>query len=128
MQRLKPECKALLLGTALSSKTTVLKQFKIIFRNGYTKEELDPWRAVIHGNVLASACLLIKAMNDFGIKPEREKTVSSGRYLLSFNIKSTYNGDTPLGPEAGEAIASLWHDPCMSKLLEHKFPLGDWAV
>ncbi|KAF2879625.1 hypothetical protein ILUMI_26538 [Ignelater luminosus] len=54
--------KLLLLGEAESGKSTIVKQMKIIYENGYSKEESEQYRSVIYSNTIQSLVAIIRAM------------------------------------------------------------------
>jgi guanine nucleotide-binding protein G(i) subunit alpha len=83
-KRFKRECKILLLGTLLSSlslrwltnfsiigsgesgKSTIVKQMKIIHKEGFTDAELAEYRPIVFKNVLDSAQAIIIYMRKIG--------------------------------------------------------------
>ncbi|KAK4149719.1 guanine nucleotide binding protein, alpha subunit, partial [Chaetomidium leptoderma] len=74
-KRLSKEVKLLLLGAGESGKSTVLKQMKLIYAQGFSKNEKMEWKPVVFTNVVQSFRLIFDAMNDQDIKfenPENE--------------------------------------------------------
>ena len=53
--------KLLLLGAGESGKSTIVKQMKIIHGDGYSNEELNNFKPVIHSNLLTSMTKVINA-------------------------------------------------------------------
>ena len=116
-RRLRRECKVLLLGSDDSGKNEIVKQWKIHYQNGYTAEELALYRPTIYKNVIGCAKALISAMKQFEIHPEQELNRAYCEFLLDYSVDPDPN--KPLGKKVGKAISSIWHDPCIPKILEH---------
>jgi guanine nucleotide-binding protein subunit alpha len=78
-KRLSKEVKLLLLGAGESGKSTILKQMKLIYTQGFTKPERLEWRPVIFSNVIQSFRAIHEAMQDMGMDfeiPENEKNMA----------------------------------------------------
>ncbi|KAJ7592439.1 guanine nucleotide binding protein, alpha subunit [Mycena floridula] len=127
--QLKRQCTLLLLGSGESGKSTIIKQMKIIYQNGYTTAELATFRPVIYKNVLESAQAIIKALPKFNLRP-----VHAQNRILAEKIRDySWTEDTNwiLAPEIAEAIYQVVQDPVVSKVMnEHlsEFYLMDSAV
>ncbi|KAI8621081.1 guanine nucleotide binding protein, alpha subunit [Chytriomyces sp. MP71] len=69
----KTTTKILLLGAGESGKSTILKQFKVIYGSGFTEEDVKSYRAAILGNVVLCAKALVTAMDmlqiPYGFQP-----------------------------------------------------------
>ena len=65
------------IGAGESGKSTVLKQMKLIYAQGFSKNEKLEWRPVIFANILQSFRLIFDAMNEFNIKLEDEDNEAS---------------------------------------------------
>ncbi|SPQ21050.1 0c41e8f0-0a46-4d32-a165-a61296cf708d [Thermothielavioides terrestris] len=77
-KRMAREVKLLLLGAGESGKSTVLKQMKLIYAQGFSKNEKMEWKPVVFTNIIQSFRLIFDAMNDNGIKfenPENEASI-----------------------------------------------------
>jgi guanine nucleotide-binding protein subunit alpha len=59
-------------GAGESGKSTVLKQMKLIYAQGFSKSEKLEWKPVIFNNIVQSFRLIFDAMNDLGLKLESE--------------------------------------------------------
>ncbi|KPP80220.1 hypothetical protein Z043_100142 [Scleropages formosus] len=59
--------KLLLLGAGESGKSTIVKQMKIIHKDGYSLEECLEFIAIIYSNTLQSIMAIVKAMNTLNI-------------------------------------------------------------
>ncbi|CAH0059157.1 unnamed protein product [Clonostachys solani] len=74
-KRMTREVKLLLLGAGESGKSTILKQMKLIYTQGFSKSEKLEWKPVIFNNIVQSFKTIHDAMNELNIsfeKPESE--------------------------------------------------------
>jgi ankyrin repeat protein len=113
-------------GSSDSGKSTIIKQIKIHFQGGYTKDELAHYRPTVYMNVVDSAKLVISAIRLFDMElTEKNKKYSD--FLMGF-CKDP-DPDVCLGVEFGEAISSLWNDPIIPQVMERRveFYLPDSA-
>ena len=90
---------------------------KIIHQNGYTQEELTMYRLTIYKNVIDCAKALIGAMRQFDIDCEDPANDEYCNYLLEYTVDP--DPEKPLHPRVGEAVTSIWRDPCVAKVNEH---------
>lgn len=127
-RQLKRECKVLLLGSDESGRSDIAKTFKIIHQNGYTVEELAMYRHTIYKNVIDSAKALIGVMKVLEIRPEQELNQAYCDFLLDYSVNP--DPEEPLGTKVGEAISSIWQDPCIPKILDRssEFYIRDSAT
>lgn len=77
------EIKVLLLGSGESGKSTIVKQMKILHKNGFSKEELYEYKPFVYKNVLDCIKSVINAIMD--IEPELIKRRPE---VPQFNIES----------------------------------------
>jgi guanine nucleotide-binding protein G(i) subunit alpha len=114
-------------GSGESGKSTIVKQMKIIHQNGYSIEELAMYRLTIYKNVIDCAKALIGAMEQFGVEPERDVNREYSDFLMEYSVDP--DPEKPLDAKVGQAVISLWHDPCIAKIMEHssEFYLMDSA-
>lgn len=66
---------ALSTGAGESGKSTVLKQMKLIYATGFSKNEKLEWKPVVFNNIVQSFRLIYDAMNELSIpfeQPESE--------------------------------------------------------
>ena len=104
-------------GSGESGKSTIVKQMKIIHQNGYTVEELQMYRMTIYKNVLDCAKALIGAMRQLDIEPELEVNQQYSDYLMEYSVDP--DPEKPLDHKVGQAVSSVWNDPCVPRLMEH---------
>ena len=106
------------IGSGESGKSTIVKQMKIIHQNGYTVDELALYRLTIYKNLLDCVKALIGAMRQFGIEPTNIANRNYCDFLLNYQVDP--DPHTPLDSKIGNAVDSLWHDPCMPLLLDRQ--------
>ncbi|KAJ7272046.1 G-protein alpha subunit [Mycena haematopus] len=126
LARYKKECKILLLGLSESGKSTVMKQMKIIYQQGFTTDELLGLRPTIHKNAVDSAHTVVRALRTCGLQ---DLLANSHRHLPAAILEA--NPQAPLSEETADAIEVLWRDPIVARLLdEHQteFYLMDSAA
>jgi len=59
--------KILILGSSEVGKSTIAKQFKILYQNGFSEQERICYKPVIYRNLLCSMLRIIHAMKNLGI-------------------------------------------------------------
>lgn len=91
---------------------------KIIHQNGYTVDELALYRMTVYKNLLDCAKAVIEAMQMFGIQPKNPVNLKYCSYLLEYQIDP--DPHTPLSTNVGDAVTSLWADPCIELLMERQ--------
>ncbi|RYP05738.1 hypothetical protein DL764_003596 [Monosporascus ibericus] len=116
--KLRRETKVLLLGTASSGKDEILNQIRNTHLGGSSEYNLELCRPTIYRNVLSCAKTVVQAMEKFHICPELDANKEYCEYLRNYQLVS--NPNERLDAKVGEAIASLWEDPCIQKLVEHR--------
>src|SRR3989338_5840039 len=97
------EIKLLLVGTGESGKSTIGKQMKIIYLNGFQEDERLPYRDIIIANVLMSMRSLVFAVDKFGFQVLEENTEKARRFK-----SQTIFFQREISPEVKDAIACLW--------------------
>lgn len=85
------------------------------------------YRLTIYKNVIDCAKGLISAMRQFEIEPENPINEEYCEYLLDYTVDP--DPEKPLDLRVGQAVTSIWRDPCVPKVLEHssEFYLMDSA-
>ncbi|KJX93145.1 Guanine nucleotide binding protein (G-protein) alpha subunit [Zymoseptoria brevis] len=117
-KKLRRECKILLLGSGESGKSTIVKQMKIIHQNGYSHDELQLYRHTIYKNLIDCAKALVGAMRQFEIEIENEANRAHCDTIMEYTVDP--DPQQSLDPKIGEAVASVWKDPCISKVFDHQ--------
>jgi guanine nucleotide-binding protein G(i) subunit alpha len=106
------------LGSGESGKSTIVKQMKIIHQNGYSTDELVMYRHTIYKNLIDCAKAIIGAMRQFGIEVADPANQAYCDLLMEYSVDP--DPHSALDPRAGEAIAQLWKDACIPKVLDHQ--------
>ncbi|SAL95710.1 hypothetical protein [Absidia glauca] len=114
-QKLKRECKILLLGSGESGKSTTVKQMKILHQGGYDKHELFTWRIFVYKNLMESALALVQAVQKFGYQYENEKNNYYADYIANYQLSE--HSHPALDATIIEAISSVWKDSIVTELL-----------
>lgn len=119
--------KLLLLGAGESGKSTIVKQMKIIHKNGYSKQECMEFKAVVYSNTLQSILAIVKAMTTLGIDYVNPRSREDQQLLLSM-ANTLEDGD--MTPQLAEIIKRLWGDPGIQACFERasEYQLNDSAA
>jgi len=105
--RIVKEIKLLLLGTGESGKSTIAKQMKIMHLEGFTKEERDTYRSILHSNIVDSMAILLRQAAVFGFEVRDDLKPIANRFSDTMELASFINAETARG------IAELWRDPAI---------------
>lgn len=106
-KRMARQVKLLLLGAGESGKSTILKQMKLIYSQGFSKSEKLEWKPVIFGNIVQSFQTIYDAMNELNIpfeNPENEKC------MIQILVEKEIGPNDRLPQEYLAPIKSLWQD------------------
>lgn len=103
-----------IVGSGESGKSTIFKQMKIVYQEGYTREELISWKVTVYRNLIQSAQSIVNALNQFEYQLSTEKNQYEAELLSDYKLQDS------LSPAIVDAIISVWQDPVTSKLLEEK--------
>ncbi|KAI9431188.1 G-protein alpha subunit [Lactarius indigo] len=115
-KRYKRECKILLLGSGESGKSTIVKQMKIIYHNGYTPEDLLDFRLPIWTNLLQSAHAVVNALARFNLEPVTAANRANCERILAYEL-ATDDSDFFFSPDIAQAIQDLWADEIIAALM-----------
>ncbi|XP_041058570.1 guanine nucleotide-binding protein G(t) subunit alpha-3-like [Carcharodon carcharias] len=118
--------KLLLLGAGESGKSTIVKQMKIIHKDGYTDQECMEFKTIIYSNILQSMLAIVRAMSLLGISYQDPARKADAQHL--FNLAdSVEEGSLPT--ELVEIIDRLWNDPGIQACFERasEYQLNDSA-
>lgn len=91
---------------------------KIIHQNGYTVDELALYRHTIYKNVIDCAKALVGAMRQFEVEVENPANREMCDYIMEYTVDP--DPQSAMDLKVGEAIASVWNDPCREKVLDHQ--------
>lgn len=101
----------LLLGTGESGKSTILKQFRILHLDGFTREELETYKRDIRVNVLQAIIGLVRAARS-EIPPTLQEDVEWFCRISEYEVE--------LGPVLANKIIRLWKDPSLQRAYEDR--------
>ncbi|KAH7357927.1 guanine nucleotide-binding protein alpha-2 subunit [Plectosphaerella cucumerina] len=123
-KRMSKEVKLLLLGAGESGKSTVLKQMKLIYTQGFSKNEKMEWKPVVFNNVVHSFRTIFEAMKELHVafeNPENEK------HMAFLQDDHEINARDPLPKEYLAPVKSLWADGGVQRAIEkgNEFALHD---
>jgi len=123
--RIESEIKLLLLGAGESGKSTIAKQMKFLFMDGFNKEERDSYKGIIASNTVGSMRVLVAAAADMGIEIVEQKEAAD-RFM---NETSGTQFSGALTPAIGKDIKALWNDPAVKATYARsaEFQLNDSA-
>lgn len=62
------ELKLLLLGTGESGKSTIIKQMRILYGEGFAEEDRKGFTMLVYRNILTSMKAMLDALDKFGMK------------------------------------------------------------
>ncbi|XP_073325022.1 guanine nucleotide-binding protein G(t) subunit alpha-1 [Pagrus major] len=99
--------KLLLLGAGESGKSTIVKQMKIIHKDGYSLEECLEFIVIIYSNTLQSIMAIVKAMNTLNIGYGHADQQDDARKLMHL-ADTIEEGSMP--KELADIILRLWKD------------------
>lgn len=124
--RIESEIKLLLLGAGESGKSTIAKQMKFLFMDGFNKEERDSYKGIIASNTVGSMRVLVAAAADMGIEITEQK--EAAERFMSDTSGTQFGG--ALTPSIGKDIKSLWTDPGIKATFSRssEFQLNDSAA
>ncbi|CAK5278893.1 unnamed protein product [Mycena citricolor] len=122
----KNEIKMLLLGAGESGKSTVLKQMKLIYYDGYNAQERDAYKEIIFSNTIQSMRAILEAMPqlDISLAPQND-----ARRATILALPPQIEADS-LPRDLADAIRGLWRDPGVKEAVRRsrEFQLNDSAV
>ncbi|KAG6115601.1 G-Protein alpha subunit [Claviceps humidiphila] len=113
-KRMAKEVKLLLLGAGESGKSTILKQMRLIYSQGFNKIERLEWKPVVFSNIIQSFRTIHDAMAElhYGFDtPENEKHMA--HILVDFEISQ----EDRLPLDYLVAIKALWQDSGVRKAI-----------
>ena len=122
--------KLLLLGSGDSGKSTLLKQIKILHKDGFNHQELEAFKSTVFQNIYASMKAILKAMEALQI-PLSEREVNAKHSALVHDLvdNEAVRSLIPLTVQA-EALQTLWADRGVRECFEraNEYQLQDTAA
>lgn len=119
------EVKVLLLGSGASGKSTIAKQMKLLYLDGFTEKEASIFKEIICFNIIKNMKALVVQAEKFGYALKQENKASADE-IKNMTIQLS---DVELTSERGNNISSLWKDPAIQQTLDRQseFQLDDSA-
>ncbi|CAG8732315.1 10667_t:CDS:2, partial [Acaulospora morrowiae] len=105
-----------LTGSGESGKSTIVKQMKIIHKNGYTRDELAHYRITVYKNLMDSAQAIVNATRNFRLEFQKPENKAFADKILDYYIEN--DPAFRLSPEIVDAIESIWSDPIIKAVME----------
>ncbi|RXW17755.1 hypothetical protein EST38_g8105 [Candolleomyces aberdarensis] len=105
-------------GSGESGKSTIIKQMKILHKNGFSKARIAEYRPVVYKNVLDSAQQVVLYMRKTGIKCVEYSNRALAEKILDYRLDMEASSGPYFSPEIAEAIHQLWKDPIIPKIMD----------
>ena len=123
--RIDSEIKLLLLGAGESGKSTIAKQMKFLFMDGFNNEERESYKGIIASNTVGSMRVLVAAAADMGIEITEHK--EEAERFMAETSGTQFSG--ALTAAIGRDIKALWSDPAVKStyVRSSEFQLNDSA-
>ena len=109
--------KLILLGVGESGKSTIVKQMKIIHGDGYSNEELNNFKTVVHSNLLTSMTEVINATEKLNIQLHHLSNQAHAMEIVKFS--SSLKHGLVIPSDVGEKMKLLWKDNGFQECLKH---------
>ncbi|EQK97639.1 hypothetical protein G6O67_004666 [Ophiocordyceps sinensis] len=106
-KRMAKEVKLLLLGAGESGKSTILKQMKLIYSQGFNNHERLEWKLVIFSNIVQSFRTISEAMSEMGYQFDNS---DNEKYMAHLLLEREVGLQESLPRDYVEPIKALWQD------------------
>jgi len=106
--------KILLLGAGESGKSTVVKQIKMIYKNGVSKKEKEEYIGAIRRNAIDVMQTILEAMDTLSIDVSKEELSEAATRVKEIAADAT------LTPDLAQNIADLWADAGVQACYERR--------
>ncbi|MCJ1387079.1 hypothetical protein MMC17_010208 [Xylographa soralifera] len=107
--------KILLLGAGESGKSTILKQMRLIYANGFPAHERKEIRQVIFANMVTSFRVIAEEMKDYGYEYANDQTQKCEAILL---VAEDIGVNDSFPTDCLSAMKGLWEDPSIQKTIK----------
>ncbi|KRZ25803.1 Guanine nucleotide-binding protein alpha-7 subunit [Trichinella pseudospiralis] len=114
--------KLLLLGAGESGKSTILKQMKILHKDGFSQHDFEMIRPVVYSNTVHAMLAVLRAMYQLNIEfsdPERQKDAQ----IVYATVHAQRDAE-PFSESLSQAMQKLWADggvqSCYSRSNEYQ--------
>lgn len=96
--------KLLLLGAGESGKSTIFKQMKLLYGQGFTEEDRKKMSLFLTNNLIEGAIDVFEAADSVGVTIESPEAVVAGELLRTLDDRKK------LTPEIARALTTLWNN------------------
>ncbi|KAI3384976.1 hypothetical protein SNEBB_005152 [Seison nebaliae] len=114
-----PDIRILLLGAGESGKSTIFKQFKILYLNGYDAEERLFYKSTIFVNLMQCMYAIVRAMVDLNIEFSNEKSIDDVREFFDASQQQNYELEGDFHPKLARILHRLWNDDGIQSCIKH---------
>jgi hypothetical protein len=116
------ELKLLLLGTGESGKSTIIKQMRILYGEGFSDQDRKEFAVLVYLNVLRALKAMIDAMDRFSIEFQDGSLLDKAMDVLD-TPESTFKSLEPWR----ESFSRMWADPGLQKAFarRNEYQLSD---
>ncbi|KAM0805707.1 guanine nucleotide-binding protein alpha-2 subunit [Usnea florida] len=108
------QVKILLLGAGESGKSTILKQMRIIYSEGFRMDERKEVRQVIFSNMIVAFKIIAEEMRELGLEYENAKSQEYERVIAS---AADIGPDDTFPSQCQTAMKGLWEDEAVQKCI-----------
>ncbi|KAJ3428692.1 guanine nucleotide-binding protein g(o) subunit alpha [Anaeramoeba flamelloides] len=110
------EVKILLLGTGDSGKSTIVKQIQILYKGGFTENDLLNYKNVIRSNIKFYIKTLIKSCSQLGLKISEKNAEIAEDF-----VRTVKKSSVEITEQVRESILALWKDPILKEAYERRY-------
>jgi guanine nucleotide-binding protein G(i) subunit alpha len=94
-------------GTGASGKSTIARQMRVLYMNGFTDKDTSIFTEIIFFNIIKNMKTLVQQAEKFGF----ELIPANRAAAEELKNMSMQLSDVELTSERGSGIAALWKDP-----------------
>jgi len=102
--------KLLLLGAGESGKSTLFKQMITIYGKGYSQEERESFKAIVHNNVISAMKILVSQLDRYNEKAD----ATARRAIEDVKVDAEVDG------KLAQHIATLWGSASVQRVFEKR--------
>jgi GTPase SAR1 family protein len=99
------EIKILLLGAGESGKSTIVKQMRILFDQGFSEDDRQTFKEIISSNVILSMRSLVMGLQEMAVEFSSENASTAELFTSNATLF-----EQAVTKEIGSAVAKLWSD------------------
>lgn len=115
--------KLLLLGSGESGKSTLFKQLRTIYLNGFDAKERAEYTKLVYSNVYSAMTKIINyAEHEMKLQVQEDNKASRNVVIGMNHNTDCFSGDVDLkfGPEMGAHIKALWQDSTIKEAYKER--------